>query len=410
MNRTWLPFEWIAAIRFLLEGRMQSLFILAGVAIGVGVIVFMSALLTGLQANITRRILASQAHIVMSMPDEVARPLRQDEPGIQELATVQRPVQRLRSLDQWQAVLAMAARRPDITAVSPVAAGSALAVRGEASRAVTLTGIEPESWFRIVRLPDYIVAGRPRLGPEDVIIGTDLARLLGVTVGDRLRLSTGGGQAATLTVTALFDLGNRGVNERMAYVALRTAQALLDRVGGVTSLELTVADIYAAEDIAQELRRLTGAKAESWIATNQQFFTMVSAQRVSNTAIRLLVGLSVAFGIASVLVVSVVQRSREIGILRAMGARRGQVLRIFLIQGGVLGLLGSLVGSALGGWTLFYWHGRARNADGTELFPLLIDPWLFVAAAVLATLTGVAAAAVPALRAARLDPVEAIRG
>lgn len=410
MMPRWLPFPWIAALRFLLEGRLQSGFILVGVAIGVAVIVFMSAILSGLQANITKRILSSQAHIVLSVPDEVARPLRGGTSGEQELATVQQPVQRLRSLDQWQGIMAMVARRPDVTAVSPVAAGSALAVRGEASRAVTLTGIEPESWFRIVPLPESIVAGRPRLGPEEVIIGIDLGRTLGVGVGERVRLSTSTGQAATLTISALYDLGNRAVNERLAFVALHTAQALLDRVGGVTSLDVTVADIYAAEAIAQEIQRLTGAKAESWIATNAQFFTVASAQRVSNTAIRLLVGLSVAFGIASVLVVSVVQRSREIGILRAMGARRGQVLLIFLIQGGALGFLGSLVGTALGGWTLAWWHGRTRNPDGTELFPLVLDPWLFVAAPLLAMLTGVAAAAIPALRAARLDPVVAIRG
>lgn len=410
MNGRFLPFEWIAAIRFLLEGRMQSGFILVGVAIGVGVIVFMSALLHGLQDNITKRILSSQSHIVLSAPEEVARPLRGGEPGVVELATVQRPSQRARSLDQWQAVMAAVARRPDVTLVSPVASGSALAIRGDASRAVSLTGIEPESYFRIVRLPDYIMAGSPRLGTEDVVIGTDLADRLGLTVGDRLRISTSTGEAATLTISGLFDLGNRSVNERLAYVSLRTAQSLLNRPGGVTSLEVTVADIYAAEEIAQEIARVMGVKAESWIATNAQFFTMTTSQRIANTAIRVLVGLSVAFGIASVLVVSVVQRSREIGILRAMGARRGQVLRVFLIQGGVLGLLGSIVGSAMGGYAVVYWHGMVRNADGSELFPLTLDPWLFISAAVLATLTGVAAAATPALRAARLDPVVAIRG
>jgi lipoprotein-releasing system permease protein len=118
----------------------------------------------------------------------------------------------------------------------------------------------------------------------------------------------------------------------------------------------------------------------------------------------------VALGIASVLVVSVVQRSREIGILRAMGARRGQILRVFLIQGGVLGLLGSLIGSAAGIGALVAWHASVRQADGGPLFPLMIQPQLFVVAAVVAALTGVLAAMAPALRAARLDPVVAIRG
>ena len=110
------------------------------------------------------------------------------------------------------------------------------------------------------------------------------------------------------------------------------------------------------------------------------------------------------------LVVVVVQKSREIGILRAMGISQGQILRVFLLQGGLLGLGGSVVGSAIGALALVLWQRYARNPDGTPLFPLAFDPALFVAALLLATLTGLAAAFAPALRAARLDPVVAIRG
>jgi lipoprotein-releasing system permease protein len=151
-------------------------------------------------------------------------------------------------------------------------------------------------------------------------------------------------------------------------------------------------------------------QADSWIKTNAQFFTAVKAQQNSNTLIRAFVGLSVAFGIAAVLIVSVIQRSKDIGILRAMGTKREQVLRVFLIQGGILGFVGSLVGSALGAGALIVWHRFARQVDGSELFPLILETQLFVYSAALATLTGVVAAIAPALRAARLDPVVAIRG
>ena len=108
--------------------------------------------------------------------------------------------------------------------------------------------------------------------------------------------------------------------------------------------------------------------------------------------------------------VSVIQRSKDIGILRAMGASRGRILRIFLIQGGVLGLFGSVLGSAAGAGALILWHHLLRQVDGSELFPLILEPSLFVAAALLATLTGVVAGLAPAVRAASIDPVEAIRG
>jgi lipoprotein-releasing system permease protein len=350
MNR-WLPFEWIVAVRFLREGRMQTLFIISGIAIGVAVIVFMSALLVGLQANFIRRVLTAQSHIQLLPPREVARALGPPSgarPGTLEDPIVQAPLQRLKSIDQWQAIMAQIRAMPDVVVVSPTAAGSALVVRGDASRAISVTGI--------------------------------------------------------------FDLGNKGANQRTTYVALHTAQSLLGLAGGVSSIDVTVKDVYAAETIAQRITAATGVEADSWIATNAQFFTAVQAQKTSNTTIRFFVGLSVAFGIASVLVVSVVQKSREIGILRAMGISRGQVLRVFLLQGGVLGLAGSVGGSAMGLAALMLWQRYARNPDGTPFFPLAIEPGLFVATLLLATLTGLAAAFAPALRAARLDPVVAIRG
>jgi lipoprotein-releasing system permease protein len=136
----------------------------------------------------------------------------------------------------------------------------------------------------------------------------------------------------------------------------------------------------------------------------------MAAQSLSNTVIRFFVGLTAALGIASVLVVSVVQKSKEIGILRAMGTSRSQVLRVFLVQGGVMGLVGSLFGCGLGWSFLSVWRSIALNPDGTPLFIIEIEPELFMLAAAGATLVGVLAAVVPARRAARLDPAIAIRG
>lgn len=407
--KNWVSIEWTIGLRFLTEGIMQTVFILTGIAMGVGVIVFMSAMLAGLQANFIKRVLTSQAHIQIIPPDEVARPLRSG-PGLLEGAIVQRPSQRILSIDQWQTVRTAMKARPDVVTVSPTASGSALAIRGDAARSITLTGMEPELYFQIVRIPDYIVAGTSKLESDDILVGTELAKDLGATLGDKLNLSTASGATRVLTITGIFDLGNKGANARNTFVALRTAQSLLRLIGGVTTLDVTVTDIYAAETIAQDISATLPIQADSWIKTNAQFFTAVRAQQSSNTLIRSFVGLSVAFGIAAVLIVSVIQRSKDIGILRAMGTRRSQVLGIFLIQGGVLGFIGSLVGSSLGAGALVLWHGVARQADGTELFPLLLEPSLFISAAAVATVTGVAAGMAPALRAARLDPVEAIRG
>ena len=407
--KRWMPFEWIAAFRFLIEGRLQTGFILGGIAIGVGVIVFMSVLLTGLQANFIRRVLTSQPHIQITAPDEVAYPLRQ-RPGQFELAAIQRPTQRVQSIDQWQTILTSMQARPDIVAATPTVTGAALAIRGQSGRSVSISGIEPDAYYKIVRLPDYIVAGTAQMGTDDIVIGTELAKDLGATLGDTLSLSSSTAAARILTIRGIFDLGNKGANERSVFVPLRTAQSLLNLIGGATTIDLTVTDIYQADVIAAEIVAALPIQSDSWIKTNAQFFSAVQAQTISSMLIRVFVGLSVAFGIAAVLVVSVIQRSKDIGILRAMGTRRGQILWIFLIQGGLLGFLGSLLGSLLGTGGVLAFHALARMSDGSEFFPVVIEPSLIVVAAAVATLTGIGAALAPALSAARLDPVEAIRG
>ncbi|MEO8299926.1 MAG: ABC transporter permease, partial [Burkholderiales bacterium] len=310
MFKTWLPFEWIVAIRFLREGRLQTLFIVAGVALGVAVIVFMSALMTGLQMNFIRRVLSAQGHIQLLPPKDLTRPLRLGvyaRPGEVEAATVQLPLQRLKSIDQWQTVAEQIRAMPEVQVVSPLAGGSALVVRGIASRAITVAGIDPALYYRIVTLPDKIVHGKAELAGTDILIGTELATDLGVRVGDKLRLATvsasSAGADTTLTIAGIFDLGNKAANQRSTFVALRTAQSLLALPGGVTSLDVTVRDVYTAEVVAQRITAATGVEADSWIKTNAELFTAIAAQSTSNNAIRFFVGLSVAFGIASVLAV-----------------------------------------------------------------------------------------------------------
>lgn len=405
--KSWMPFEWIAALRFLGEGRMQTTFIIVGASIGVAVVVFMSAILSGMQANIIRRSLLSQPHIMIQPAEEVARPLR-DAMG--EAPIVQKRTQRLLSIDQWQRHSEIIRAVPGVDVVTPSVSGPAFALRGDAERSVTLTGIEPDEYVRIVPLPDKIVAGTWRLATTDVLIGTELALDLGAAVGDKMRLSTPNGATATLTITGIFDLGSKGVNERQVYVLLRTAQDLLNLVGGASNLNVTVKDIWAAEDISQKINAAVGLEADSWIRTNNQLFVALNAQTISNTSLRIAVAACVALGIASVLVVSVMQKSREIGILRAMGASRRQVMNVFLIQGGIVGLVGSVFGTAIAAFFLEMWMTLLKNPDGTPLFMLTFDPRLAAWSAVLATLTGVAAAVTPARRAARLDPVVAIRG
>ena len=403
-----LGFERRVALRFLREGRMQTLLIIVGVAAGVAVIAYISALINGLQSNTLNKTLGAQAHITLRAPDDLVTPARALEPGSAMLTETQPRAQRLRSVANWQALVPLLEGMGAIAGVSPTMAGGGLALRGEATQAVALTGVDLDRYDRVVGLRSKVISGTARLSPGDAILGRELAADLGVRVGDRLTLQTGA-VSDSARVTALVDLGVRDLNRRTVIMPLRAAQNLLGLPGGATSLDLTVNDVWAAQTLAQDLRRQFPYKIESWQESNAALVTALNAQSISTALIRGVVLVVVVLGIASVLVVSVVQKRREIGILRAMGATRGQILRIFLLQGAVVGAVGSLLGLLLALAMIWLFTTFVRGSDGQPLFNIALQASTAVQVALIATVCGVLAAIAPARRAARLDPAQAIR-
>jgi lipoprotein-releasing system permease protein len=404
-----MPFEWIVALRFLREGRMQSLLIVAGTTVGVAVIIFITALVNSLQASLADRTLSTQAHIVVRPPEDVPSRVVDPKTGA-VIARVEPRAQRLRSIDQWERVFPQLERMPRITAASPMVTGPAFALRGNASKSIALVGIEPERFERIVKIQEHIVAGRYRIGPGDAVIGMELAGDLGANVGDRIRIQTAEKADDVFQVTGIFDIGVKELNLRWVMVPLKTAQSLLNLPGGLTNIDLTVDDIFAAERIAQEIQASTGLLAESWMAINGQLLAAFNNQTMSTRLIRIFLVLIVALGIASVLVVSVVQKQKEIGILRAMGTSPARIMGVFLIQGAVIGVVGAVLGGALATGLVRFAAHIFKTEDGSPLITGEIELATYVSAGLVALVTGVLAALAPARRAANMDPVQAIRG
>ncbi|KYF63574.1 hypothetical protein BE11_38245 [Sorangium cellulosum] len=404
-----MPFEWFVALRYLRDAKGQTALILAAVSVGVSVIVFLSALINGLQVSLIDKTLGSQPHITLQVRREAARPLVDPSPDRAVARSVQPAPQRLRSIDQWPLVMADAERTAGVIAASPAIVGAGFAVRAEAKNAVVVRGVDPERFLAIIDVRKRMRAGRFDVAGGDAVIGAVLADELGVGVGDKIRITTTEGIDDVVAIMGVFSLGNEAVDKTWVITSLRRAQTLYALPGGATSIELKVADVFAAEAVAGELHGRTGLKADSWMKINAELLTGLSAQSSSKSMIQFFVVLAVALGIASVLIVSVVQKSREIGVLRAVGTSRGRVLRIFLIQGAVLGLLGSLVGSALGALLSKLFEGLVRGPDGAPKFPVQLDLELFVFATGLAIGVGLLAAVLPARRASRLDPASAIR-
>lgn len=402
-----MPFEIYVALRYLREARFQTFLILAAIGVGVGIVVFLSALINGLQDNLIATTLGSQPHVVVTRVE--APPTMTVDPNFRVTGFVEKPPARELILNSWRDIIKEISSFPGISALAAVASGPAVATRGSASVEVALRGVIPEDYNKIVPISAKIKSGRFVLASDEALIGVELARSLGISVGDKFRIETVFRRPAILRVTGIFDLGSKDVNRRWILTHLRLAQSLLNTPGGVTSIEIRISDVFRAEETAQFIAARTGLTADSWIKLNKQLMAGLKSQSSSRYIIEFFVIVAVALGIASVLLVAVVQKSKEIGIMRAFGSSSRQMLGIFLFQGAVLGSLGSLGGTLLGAVLAHLFRGFSRNIDGSPTFPVEVTLGLLGGTSLLAIAVGVAAAAFPAWRATKLDPATVIR-
>lgn len=403
-----MPFAWFVALRYLRQAKSQTALILSAVAIGVSVLVFLSALINGLQTSLIKQTLGSQPHVTIHPADETPRPLVGTD-GTSVSNTIEKAPQRLRSIDQWPDVMDRVERVPGVVGASPTVTGAGFAERGNARRPIVVRGIDPERFLGVIDVKAKMVAGRFDVSGGIVVVGSALAEDLGVGVGDKIRLSTAEGVDDLVTIGGIFSLGAKPVDRTWVLTSLRQAQSLYGLPGGATTIELRVAEVFDAERVAIDVHDRTGLEADSWMKLNAELLSGLEAQSSSKLMIQFFVVVAVALGIASVLIVSVVQRSREIGILRAFGTGAARVRQVFLIQGGLLGFGGSIVGCALGALFAVAFESMAASADGSPRFPVDLNASLFLGATALAIGVGLASAWLPARRAAKLDPATAIR-
>ncbi|MCA9641754.1 MAG: ABC transporter permease [Polyangiaceae bacterium] len=404
-----MKLAWFLALRFMWDQRLQSLLIVSGVGIGVAVMVFITALITGLQTSLIDRTLGTQPHVIVSPLEREGRPLREAADGQLLLRHVERPMQQDRAIDEWQKAERVIQMLPEVEASVPLSTGPGTALRGNTEQGVLIIGADSSRFDAVIPIRKNLKAGRYEVSGSDVVLGVELAKNLGVGIGDRVRFRTASSEGQVYSIRGIVDMGGREMNRTWVLMSFRAAQTLTNQPGRASAIYVRVKDIYGADATARTIAGLTGLTTRSWIENNTQLMTALSSQSASTTMIRFFVLVSVAIGIASVLVVSVIQRSKEVGILRAMGAARGIVLRVFLVQGGVIGAAGSLVGSVLGFGLTQAFGALVTNPDGSAFFPFAVTPQLFALAFVVSTAAGVVAGVVPARRAAALDPAEAIR-
>ena len=427
------PFGVFLGLRYLKPQRtfvsIITLIAILGVALGVAMPIIVISVMTGYDAELHERVLGFEPHLAV--------------------------VQDGGLIDDWRTVRQELLKVPGVTAAAPFMMGPVLAEHANKRISPKIRGVDPELEATVIDIPSLMKdpnCGKFDLDGDKAVVGVDLAKILDLHVGDQLtlysprnlealadRLKELKGRPATeqeiedmrslvaptdVEVTGIFNSGRYQYDSDILFVTLHLGQELYELGGSVHGVSAKTNDAYHAEQVkAEAAKRLDkGLVVQTWIDLNAQFFNAVRTERTVMWVILLVVFVVAGFCVMNTLITVTVQKTREIGIMRAVGATEGQVVRVFMYQGMVIGVLGTIGGLALGLGVLRllnpfkYWMDRHFGVElfphqvyGFQAIPYLSRPLDLTLICLGAFLTCSAAALIPAYLAARRDPVKALR-
>jgi lipoprotein-releasing system permease protein len=414
-TRPFAAFEWMIALRYLRAKRAESFvsvisgFSLIGIALGVATLIIVMSVMNGFRHELLARILGLQGHIIV----QGVGPTLSDFDSIAE---------RVRGV-------------PGVVRVAPIVDGQALASGGGSSPGVVVRGIRARDLASLTTVSRSLSSGAlERYSSGDtVIVGARLANKLGIIPGGTITLIAPRGNVTpfgvtprikTYTVAGTFNIGMSEYDGTFVFMPLSEAQLYFNMGDAVTGLEVMVASPDDVNAMVEPIARAAGPNAvvRSWQAISQSLFEALQVERNVMFLILTLIILVAALNIVSGLIMLVKDKSGDIAILRTMGATRGAVMRVFLISGASIGVIGTVLGFIIGVVFCANIEGIRQflsSLTGTTLFnpeiyflsrmPAEMDPGEVVAVVLMALGLTFLATLYPSWRAARLDPVEALR-
>ncbi len=424
-----MPFTLFLALRYLKPKRtfvsIITLISVLGVTLGITVLILVISVMTGFDQELRRKVLGFEPHVVVS------------NSGI---------------LQDWRGLTKTIAKTPGVVASAPFVQGPVIAEREGHIATPVMRGIDPDAEQQITDLKSIIKQGEFDLSGDSVVLGYELAGELGVRVGDKITLEGPGNlksiineikkegdeanskkvsdlknelvMPAELTVTGIFISGRYVYDSNILFVPLHIGQELYSLEDGVHGISVRTTEAYRAEEVKRALNALlpNEAYAETWIDRNRNLFDAIRLERNVMFFLLLFIIIVAAFGIMNTLITVTVQKTREIGIMKALGANTWQIVWVFLAQGMVVGFFGNVTGLALG-MALIRWRNEFKDwlgsVLGIQIFPATVYQFSAIPAEVVprdvaiicvsAFLICSLAALIPAWFAARLDPVKALR-
>lgn len=374
------------ARRFLTFSKGQTVLIMLGIAVGIAVQIFIGLLIQGLQTSLVQRTIgnSSQINIVSETKGK--------------------------SFAVQNAYLSTLSSDNRLVHVGLTVDGAAFALVGTKSESTLLRGFSKDA-NAIYDLENKLTEGRLALSNNEVVLGITLAENLGIKTGDTIQLKTVVGTLRSAQVVGLFDLSVAAINESWVISPSSFAQDLFTLGDTYTSIEMQVREVFKADVTALSLTGSVpaGLKINNWKTQNAQLLSGLNGQSVSTYMIQVFVLISVILGISSVLAITVLQKSRQIGILKAMGINDYQASLIFIFQGLILGFLGGILGVALGIGLLVMFTTFAKNPDGTALIPIAYNIGFIAFSGSVAVISALIASVIPASKSKKLSPIEVIR-
>ncbi len=412
-----MSYEMFIGLRYLKAKRKQTfvslitLISIAGVMVGVTALIVVIAVMNGFKEDLRDKILGVTSHVVISRFDG--------------------------NISKYQEVRAKVGEVSGVNAATPFIYTQVMISSRKAISGAVLRGIEPKTASKVINLPKNLRAGsleelEAENKPEGmrstpgIILGNELARNIGASRGEPVTVISPLGRltplgrvprSQTFRVAGIFDSGMYEYDSTIAYVSLWAAQRFLGIGDRVTGIEVRVDDIYEADRVARAIGKALGGYpywSRDWMRMNKNLFSALKLEKIVMFIILTLIILVAAFNIVGTLIMVVVEKTRDIAILKSMGATRRSIMKIFLIEGAVIGLVGTLLG-LLGGYTLctllatYKFIELPSDVYYISTLPVKMNPLDVALIALAAIVITLAASVYPAWQASRFDPAEAIR-
>ena len=369
------------AFRFLKSSLGQTISIVLGISVGVSVQVFIGSLIGGLQDSLVQTTIGNSSQITITQENNITDyvSLREDINSIEGIETI------AYALD------------------SP----GSMIVNSE-SAPILLRGFDFALSEDIYEFQEKLIEGNFPDDINQVVVGREVYEDLSLSLYDTVTIDIPLVGSEIVTIVGVYDFNVSQINNLWVITDLSTAQQILNASGEVSSIEMQVDDVFEADAIASQITEDIGTDYEvsNWIDLNQELLSGLQAQGSSSLMIQVFVTISVVLGISSVLAITVIQKSKQIGILKAMGIKDRTASLIFLSQGFLLGILGAIGGVLLGLLLTYLFSTFALTPEGEPVVPLLIDPTFIMISAFVAVISASIASILPARKSSKVSIIE----